>query len=80
MPGTDYIHILSVHTQLFILFIISDRFQGDSGGPLMWQSGDQYYLIGVVSYGYKCGEAGHPGVYTRVTYFVDWIVDKINSN
>ncbi|XP_050420466.1 venom protease-like [Adelges cooleyi] len=57
-----------------------DACQGDSGGPLMLPNGKQYYLIGVVSFGYKCAEPGYPGIYTRVTYFVDWIIETINKN
>ncbi|VVC38435.1 Proteinase, regulatory CLIP domain,Peptidase S1A, chymotrypsin family,Serine proteases, trypsin family [Cinara cedri] len=56
-----------------------DSCNGDSGGPLMYskEKEDKYNLIGIVSYGYrKCGEPGYPGVYTRVTSFIDWIVDK----
>jgi len=60
---------------------ISNRFQGDSGGPLMFFIKNQYYLMGIVSRGPKiCGEPGYPGIYTRVSYFMDWIVGKINNS
>ena len=40
------------------------NFQGDSGGPLMYLNGDNYELIGVVSFGIGCGKA--PAVYAKV--------------
>lgn len=46
----------------------------------MWPSGSQYYLVGVVSAGLDCGDPEYPGVYTRVSYFIDWIVDKMNNS
>ena len=33
----------------------------------------EYRLIGVISAGYECAEPGWPGIYTRVSAFLDWI-------
>ncbi|KAI5740466.1 hypothetical protein M8J76_004123 [Diaphorina citri] len=55
-----------------------DSCGGDSGGPLMYPLDTKYYIIGVVSYGKKCAEVGFPGVYTRVTNYIQWIADNIS--
>ncbi|XP_013118286.1 serine protease 7 [Stomoxys calcitrans] len=55
-----------------------DSCDGDSGGPLMRESFmKRWYLEGVVSFGNRCGLEGWPGVYTRVSDYIDWIQQNV---
>jgi secreted trypsin-like serine protease len=53
---------------------LKDTCQGDSGGPLI----DGTLLLGITSWGDGCGAANSPGVYTKVSYFKDYIDAIIN--
>jgi hypothetical protein len=43
-----------------------DACQGDSGGPLTADDGGTPVLVGIVSLGSGCAQAGRPGLYTHV--------------
>ncbi|XP_067616886.1 venom protease-like [Eurosta solidaginis] len=49
-----------------------DTCQGDSGGPLILKEGRIPYVVGITSFGLGCATET-PGVYTRVSKYLDWI-------
>lgn len=52
-----------------------DACQSDSGGPLLNAlTGEQ---VGIVSFGLGCGQINVPGVYARVSAYVDWIDEQV---
>lgn len=55
-----------------------DTCQGDSGGPLMYRS-DLWQVVGIVSWGHGCGDPSTPGVYTKVTAYLNWIYNVRKS-
>lgn len=61
-----------------------DSCMGDSGGPLQavgpYGKSVRVIQYGVVSYGMKqCGTEGFPGVYTRIAYYMDWILNTMTD-
>jgi len=57
----------------------TDTCQGDSGGPLVCGVGDTYTIWGITSFGNGCAEPFYPGIYTKVSKFVDWINQEIRA-
>lgn len=55
--------------------------QGDSGGPLELKGAHSVSkIVGVTSFGMACGFAGLPGVYTRVSHYIEWIENIVFKN
>jgi trypsin len=50
---------------------------GDSGGPLLDHDSFQ---VGIVSWGFGCADDAYPGVYTRVSAYLDWIRETTCNN
>lgn len=57
-----------------------DTCQGDSGGPLQVPHPTYscfFQIIGITSFGEGCAIANSPGVYTRVSHYLNWIEDIV---
>ncbi|KAG2778206.1 hypothetical protein Pcac1_g11520 [Phytophthora cactorum] len=53
-----------------------DACVADTGGPLIKEKGQgdlDDILVGLVNWGYGCGDAGSPTVYSRVSTAIEWI-------
>ena len=54
-----------------------DSCQGDSGGPLVDERMQK--LVGIVSHGLGCARPNYPGIYTQVSFYVNWIARVMES-
>ncbi|XP_071845629.1 ovochymase-like isoform X2 [Apostichopus japonicus] len=57
-----------------------DTCQGDSGGPMVCEGQDgSWQLVGATSWGFGCGDARSPGVYTKIEAHLEFIQETINE-
>lgn len=81
----EYYSLMIRNSQLCAIFVDTQESrscQSNSGGPLMGlyrgEKSNYWYLAGIVSYRPRhCGSKGVPGIYTRVTDYIDWIKANI---
>lgn len=50
--------------------------EGDGGGPLQCKQGSKWIQAGITSFVVPCA-TGYPDVYTRVSEYQTWILDKV---
>ncbi|XP_050069365.1 uncharacterized protein LOC126557588 [Anopheles maculipalpis] len=55
---------------------------GDSGGPLQCRISKRgpWILVGITSFGSGCAFKNYPDVYTKISFYRQWIVETIQSN
>ncbi|XP_058797493.1 trypsin-3-like [Phymastichus coffea] len=57
-----------------------DSCRGDSGGPLHVRNDDDAMeIVGIVSFGEECAKKNYPGVYTKVTNYLEWIGKQLKN-
>lgn len=62
------------------IFLFNSLYIGDSGGPIMREDNrtGRFVLLGLVSFGPRtCGVSSFPGVYSRTSSYLEWILNNM---
>lgn len=75
---------MSLFNLLYLTRDLNDIFgflKGDSGGPLSYYNPrlQVWFLAGTTSWGIGCGDPKQPGIYTKTSYFINWIFTVIGK-
>ena len=63
---------------IILIYLGKDSCGGDSGGPMVVRKpSGSWYQAGIVSFGPKRCGIGRPGVYTKVSKYLDWIRNSL---
>uniref|UniRef100_A0A3Q2GVM1 Peptidase S1 domain-containing protein n=2 Tax=Equus TaxID=9789 RepID=A0A3Q2GVM1_HORSE len=54
--------------------------RGDSGGPLVCFLNNTWFLMGLSSFSAPCNDPVGPSVFSKVSYFANWIREKQSSS
>lgn len=56
---------------------LKDTCTGDSGSPILYKYKSRWFVVGIVSFGLGCAQLSKPGINTNVSYYLNWINQKI---
>ena len=56
---------------------LKDTCTGDSGSPILYKYNSRWFVVGIVSYGLGCAQLHKPGINTNVSFYLDWINNRI---
>lgn len=60
--------------------INGDGSRGELGIHYLILSLGVHKLYGIISWGQHCGFSNKPGVYVRISHYLDWIQEKLNHS